>query len=68
MILSAEQAASEKDYKKAETLYQETIVSAARTGHLHHAALCNERYADFLWKELVDEDQARYRMESRGKS
>jgi hypothetical protein len=44
-------------------LYQETIVSGARTGHLHHAALCSERYADLLRKELVDEDQAKHRIE-----
>jgi predicted ATPase len=62
-FLNAEQAAVDKDYKKAGTFYQEAIVAAARTGYLHHAALCNERYADFLRKELGDEDEASYRME-----
>jgi hypothetical protein len=30
---------------------------------MHHAALCNERYADFLLQELSDEEEAKYRME-----
>lgn len=47
IILNAEQAVLDKRYDNAEALYKEAIVYTARTGHLHHAALCNERYADY---------------------
>jgi hypothetical protein len=61
--LSAEQAALSKNYTRAEEKYKKAIVLAARTGRMHHAALCNERYADFLLQELSDEEEAKYRME-----
>jgi len=38
-------------------------IYAARTGHLSHAALCNERYSDFLLNELHDAQEAKYRMD-----
>lgn len=60
-LLSAEQAALNKDYKRAESLYQDAIRSAARNGSLHHAALSNERYGDFLRYEMKDEEEAKYR-------
>jgi hypothetical protein len=63
LLLSAEQAALSKNYTRAEENYKKAIVLAARTGHMHHAALCNERYADFLLQELSDEEEAKYRME-----
>jgi hypothetical protein len=63
LLLSAEQAALSKNYTWAEENYKKAIVLAARTGHMHHAALCNERYADFLLQELSDEEEAKYRME-----
>jgi predicted ATPase len=63
LLLSAERAALSKKYDAAEVNYKEAIVLAARTGHMHHAALCNERYADFLLQELSDEEEAKYRME-----
>jgi hypothetical protein len=59
--LSAEQSALNKDYKTAEVLYKDSIRSAARNGNLHHAALINERYGDFLLHELGDEEEAKYR-------
>lgn len=62
-LLSAEQAALNKDTKQAKKLYQETIVYAARTGQLSHAALSNERYSDFLLRELHDIQEAKYRMD-----
>lgn len=37
-----------KDYEAATKFYQETRPHAARTGHLHHAALSDERYPGFL--------------------
>jgi hypothetical protein len=49
-LLSAEKAALNKKYETSETLYKEAIVLAGRTGHLHDAALANERDEDFfLW-------------------
>jgi hypothetical protein len=63
LLLSAERAALSKNYTRAEEDYKKAIVLAARTGHMHHAALCNERYADFLLQELSDEEEAKYRTE-----
>jgi predicted ATPase len=63
LLLSAEHAALRKEYKDANVLYQKAIVLAGRTGHLHHAALFNERYAEFLLEELSDEEEALYRIE-----
>ncbi|CAJ1941081.1 unnamed protein product [Cylindrotheca closterium] len=62
-LLSAEQAALNKDTGRAKKLYQETIVYAAKTGQLNHAALSNERYSDFLLNELHDSQEAKYRMD-----
>lgn len=61
LLLSAEKAALSKNYDIAEERYKEAIILAARTGHLHHAGLCNERYADFLLKEVSNIDEAKYR-------
>jgi len=47
-MLSAEQAALDKKYKLAETLYKKAIVMAARPGLLSNSALFSERYSDFL--------------------
>jgi predicted ATPase len=63
LLLSAEHAALRKEYKPANVLYQKAIVLAGRTGHLHNAALFNERYADFLREELSDNEEALYRIE-----
>ena len=64
-LLSAEHASLKKDYKLAETLYKKAIVSAGRTGYLHHAALSNERYADFLLQVLPNpEEELYYRKEA----
>ena len=58
----AEQAALDKKYARAHAAYKRAIVSAARSGHLHHAALLNERYADFLERDILDKEEYRYRM------
>ena len=72
-LLSAESADLKKDCKSAETFYKKAVISAGRTGHLHHAALSCEKYADFLMritskdKESLDyrrEDSAYYRKEA----
>ncbi|KAL3932919.1 MAG: hypothetical protein SGBAC_010629 [Bacillariaceae sp.] len=59
-LLNAEQAVLVGEDAKASRFYAEAISLAARTGHLHHAALANERYADFLHTELGDIDQSAY--------
>jgi hypothetical protein len=71
--LSAEQAALKKTKQKyAEALYRKAITLAARTGHLHHAALFFERYAYISFfllqqkegprSDVVDEE-AKYRID-----
>lgn len=63
LFLDAEHAALKKEHDKAEKLYRKAIVYAAKTGHLHDAALFNERYADFLVEEGVSNtDEAEYRI------
>ena len=47
-LLAAEQAALDGRHEKAEILYKDAIILAARPGHIHDAALFNERFADFL--------------------
>eukprot|EP00980_Cylindrotheca_fusiformis_P013392 scaffold3410_cov141-Cylindrotheca_fusiformis.AAC.35 len=62
MALLAEQAALNKKFDLAEDSYKNAIVLAARSGHMHHAALINERYAEFLREELLDEQESKYRV------
>ncbi|CAJ1940791.1 unnamed protein product [Cylindrotheca closterium] len=50
-ILDAEQFAMEKKHEKAERHYDEAIKSATSRGHLHHAGLFRERYAEYLLRE-----------------
>lgn len=61
-FLKAEQFVIKRNYKDAKTQYGEAIKIAARTGHLHHAGLFNERFADFYETILVDEEEACYRL------
>jgi histidine kinase len=61
-FFNAEQAALDGKCGAAEALYKKAIVIAGRSGHLHHAALFNERYADFLLQDLGEEDEAKYRI------
>lgn len=61
-LLNAEQEALNKSYDKAEKLYVEAIALAARTGHMHHAALFNERYADLLMHHRKDKKEAEFRL------
>lgn len=61
-LLDAENYAIRGKYIKAETNYQEAIKLAAKTGHLHHAGLFNERYADLL-QIMKDGNEAVYRLE-----
>mmetsp|Transcript_30744 Transcript_30744/g.73787 ORF Transcript_30744/g.73787 Transcript_30744/m.73787 type:complete len:128 (-) Transcript_30744:256-639(-) len=61
-FLQAEHAALRGRKKEAKHQYEEAIKMAARTGHLHHAALFNERFADFVQGDLGDEEEASYRL------
>ena len=60
MVLRAELAVVEKKFDKADHLFKASLVYAAKTGHLHHAALCNERYADYRLNVKQDADDAKY--------
>ena len=61
-LLNAEHAALNKSYNEAERLYVEAIALAARTGHLHHAGLFNERYADLLLYHRKDKKEGEFRL------
>jgi hypothetical protein len=60
-LLNAEHASLNGKKTKACQLYREAITLATRGGFLHDAALANERYADFVVDDDVDE--AAYRLE-----
>ncbi|KAL3938885.1 MAG: hypothetical protein SGBAC_006285 [Bacillariaceae sp.] len=61
-FLSAEHAALTNNFDEAEVHYKNSIKLAARTGHLHHAGLFNERYSDFLKVVRKDPEEANYRI------
>jgi len=63
LLLDAEHAAlNSKRYDMANNFYKRAIGSACRLGHLHHSALCNERYADFLLHVRKDKTASLYRL------
>eukprot|EP00980_Cylindrotheca_fusiformis_P025746 scaffold14558_cov137-Cylindrotheca_fusiformis.AAC.11 len=62
LAIMAEQAALSKKYDLAEENYKNAIALAARTGFMNDAALINERYAEFLHEELLDEQESKYRL------
>lgn len=62
-FLQAEHAAIKRKYKTAKDHYEVAIKLAARTGHLHHAGLFNERFADMLEIDLMDGEEALYRLQ-----
>jgi hypothetical protein len=61
-FLTAEHYALGSKLDKAEEHYRKAIVFTARTGHLHHSGLFNERYADFLLNARKDVNEAKYRL------
>ena len=61
-MLGVKQAALEKKFEKAEGLCKEALVYAARTGHLHHAALFNERFAAYYLEVHGNLDDYKYHM------
>jgi len=62
LMLRAEQASLNRRYEVADGLYKEAIIHAARTGHLHHAALFHERYAEYRLKDHGDVDDGKYHL------
>eukprot|EP00980_Cylindrotheca_fusiformis_P026989 scaffold18306_cov117-Cylindrotheca_fusiformis.AAC.2 len=62
MALLVEQPALNNKYDLAEKNYENAIVLAARSGRMHRTALTNERYADFLHNEHMDEQESKYRL------
>ncbi|CAJ1965786.1 unnamed protein product [Cylindrotheca closterium] len=58
LFLCAEQAAYDKKSTEAASLFRKAIVLATRTGHLHHAALFNERCAAYLEAEILESCQS----------
>lgn len=63
IFLDAENAALEGNHDEAERHYKNAIQFVCRSGYLHHAALFNELYSDFLLREMNDKDEAGYRLE-----
>ncbi|KAL3937754.1 MAG: hypothetical protein SGBAC_007200 [Bacillariaceae sp.] len=63
IFLEAENSALEGNHADAETHYKKAIQFVSRSGRVHHAALFNELYSDFLFRERNDKDEARYRIE-----
>ena len=61
-FLEAEHTALKGKKSAAKVKYEAAIRKAARTGHLHHAALFNERFADFLQHDVSDEEESSYRL------
>jgi len=62
-MLDAELAALNKNYEMADQLYKDAIALAARTGHLHHTALFNERFAEYRLEVHGDHDDSRYHLQ-----
>jgi len=46
----------------ADEFYKEAISLAARTGCLHHAALFNERFAEYQLEVYRDEENSKFYM------
>jgi predicted ATPase len=61
-LLDAEKAALCGKTDEANKLYKEATAFAARTGMLHIAGLSNECYAEFLRKDMKDNEEAQYRL------
>mmetsp|Transcript_34058 Transcript_34058/g.82608 ORF Transcript_34058/g.82608 Transcript_34058/m.82608 type:complete len:655 (-) Transcript_34058:1171-3135(-) len=62
-FLDAEHAALAGKHAEAEKNYKVAIQFVARSGFLHHAALFNELYSDYLLRERDDKDEAKYRLQ-----
>jgi hypothetical protein len=65
-LLDAEMAALKGKIQSAEKLFQDAVISAARGGFVHDAALASERYGEFLLNDKpqpceLDKQEALYR-------
>jgi hypothetical protein len=65
-LLDAEMAALKGKIQRAERLFQDAVISAARGGFVHDAALASERYGEFLLNDKpqpseLDKQEALYR-------
>lgn len=63
MFLTAEQLSLEKRVREAQMKYEQAIMVVGRLGHLHHLGLLNERYSDFLSRDLSLEKESRFHLE-----
>jgi len=63
LFLSAEHLALKKKHNEAKLKYEQALEEVGKLGHLHHLGLFNERYSDFLQRELKSEQESRYRLE-----
>ncbi|CAJ1954192.1 unnamed protein product [Cylindrotheca closterium] len=63
LFLTAEHLASGKKPREARTKYEQSLEAVGKLGHLHHLGLLNERYSDFLQRQLSLEKESRYRLE-----
>jgi tetratricopeptide (TPR) repeat protein len=63
IFLMAEHLALKKKYKEAKMTYEEALQAVGELGHLHHLGLFNERYSDFLLRELGLGRESRSRLE-----
>lgn len=62
VFLKAEDEALRRNYETAKKCFVESIRLAARNGNLHHAALINERYGDFVKEVLNDDEEHKHRI------
>lgn len=63
LFLMAEHFAMKKKYKDAKVKYEQALQAVGSLGHLHHLGLFNERYSDFLLRDLSMEKESGYRLE-----
>ncbi|CAJ1939673.1 unnamed protein product, partial [Cylindrotheca closterium] len=61
-FLEAEQMALNGSWNESSEYYQKAITLASEDGHLLHAALANERYAELLSDFLKQQQEASYRL------
>lgn len=63
LFLTAEKLSLEKRCREAKMKYEAALLIASNLGHLHHLGLMNERYSDFLQRDLAMEKESRYRLQ-----
>jgi hypothetical protein len=62
-LLEAEMAALRGKKYNARKQYEIATVLASRQGFIHDAAMANERYGEFLLNDMLDREEAAYRLE-----